>query len=149
MTSALVQAPSLLAMIPKHKKIGILTFDDTRLGAAHLQNLDINPLRCFIKGAPANGALQRHIRNGDEYKHEQISRELVAAARDMVGEVPEVAAVLLECTNMPPFAEDIQAAVGLPVYDIYTAGNWFYSALVNSRPRTWGAIPLDDSKSRT
>jgi hypothetical protein len=42
-----------------------------------------------------------------------------------------VGAVVLECTQMPPFAEAIQKVVGLPVYDVYTMGMWFYSGLAS------------------
>lgn len=149
MTSALLQAPSLLALISPRRKLGILTFDGSRLGKPHLEKLGIDPSRCFIKGAPTNGALQRHIRGGEQYSHEDISQELVVAAKEMIQAVPEITAVLLECTNMPPFAEAIQSAIGLPVYDVHTAGNWFYSGLVNSRPATWGAIVEDDPSRRT
>lgn len=149
MTSALVQAPSLLALTASHRKLGILTFDSTRLGAAHLQSLGLAPSRCHIQGAPANGALQRHIRHGAAYVHEEISRELVAAAQEMVREAPEIALLLLECTNMPPFAEAIREGTGLPVYDIRTAAEWFYAGLVNARPERWGPVVEDDVSTRT
>lgn len=149
MTSALVQAPSLLTIAAPHRKLGILTFDSTRLGAAHLQKLGIDPSRCHIHGAPTDGALQRHIRQGAPYVHEEIAEELVAAAREMLRDAPEISLLLLECTNMPPFSEAIQAATGLPVYDMHTAGLWFYSGLVNTRPMRWGSIVEDDISTRT
>lgn len=149
MTSALLQLPSLLVLTPPHRKIGILTFDGARLGSPHLRKLGIDPSRCCIQGAPQDGALQSHIRQGHEYRHDDIARELVAAAQSMIGAAPEIASILLECTNMPPFAEAIGSATGLPVYDVHTAGLWFYSGLVNARPGRWGAIPQDDRNSRT
>ena len=33
---------------------------------------------------------------------------------------PEIAAIVLECTNMPPYADAVRAATGLPVHDITT-----------------------------
>lgn len=148
MTSALLQLPSLLALTSPRRMVGILTFDGARLGDAHLRKLGVDPARCRVRGAPHEGALQRHIRRGDEYVHEDIERELVGAAQDMAAD-GEVALILLECTNMPPFSEAIRAATGLPVYDVHTAGLWFYSGLVNSRPGRWGAIPRDDTSGRT
>ena len=38
----------------------------------------------------------------------------------LVAEHPEIGAIVLECTNMPPYRADIQAATGLPVFDITT-----------------------------
>ncbi len=43
---------------------------------------------------------------------------------------PEIGAIVLECTNMPPYAKAIQEAVELPVFDIVTLTNWVYSAFV-------------------
>src|SRR5687767_8114109 len=149
MTSALTQVPSLLALLPAAKTVGILTFDDSRLGDAHLEKLGVPPSRCHIRGAPANGELQRHIRQGEIYRHDLISKELVAVAQTLVKEQPDVALICLECTNMPPFAEAISRAVELPVYDIHTAGCWFYSGLNSIRPVRWGSIPEDKIETRT
>ena len=41
-------------------------------------------------------------------------------ARRLVADHPEIGAIVLECTNMPPFRADIQHATGLPVFDITT-----------------------------
>jgi Asp/Glu/hydantoin racemase len=45
---------------------------------------------------------------------------------------PEVGAIVLECTNMPPYAAALRAALGMPVYDIYSMITWFHTGL---RPR--------------
>ncbi|ETS74072.1 hypothetical protein PFICI_13938 [Pestalotiopsis fici W106-1] len=149
LTSALVQVPSIIAMLPREKKVGILTYDDSRLGDMHLEKLGIPPSRVCIQGAPADGHLRHHIRDGAEYVHEQIETELVQVAQKMMTKYPEIAAVCLECTNMPPFAEAIQKAIGKPVYDICTAGSWFYSGLVTRRPSRWNPIPKDTIEGRT
>ena len=44
----------------------------------------------------------------------------VAAAQRLIARHPEVAAIVLECTNMPPYADAVRAATGLPVHDITT-----------------------------
>jgi hypothetical protein len=55
-------------------------------------------------------------------------REMVAAAEDLVRSHPAVGAIILECTNMPPFSLAIQQAVGLPVFDVVTLIKHAYSA---------------------
>ena len=59
-------------------------------------------------------------------------QDIVEAGRALVAAHPEVGAIVLECTNMPPYAAALQAAVGLPVYDIYSMITWFHAGL---RPR--------------
>ena len=55
-------------------------------------------------------------------------REMVAAAEDLLRSHPAVGAIILECTNMPPFSLAIQQAVGLPVFDVVTLIKHAYSA---------------------
>ena len=61
-------------------------------------------------------------------------RDVVDAGKDLVARHPEIGAIVLECTNMPPYAAALQAEVGLPVYDIYSMINWFHAGL---RPRAF------------
>ena len=58
--------------------------------------------------------------------------DVVGAGKALVAQHPEVGAIVLECTNMPPYAAALQAAVGLPIYDIYSMITWFHAGL---RPR--------------
>jgi Asp/Glu/hydantoin racemase len=56
--------------------------------------------------------------------------ELVRVAKRMVSEHPDVGAIVLECTNMPPYAAAIQKEVHLPIFDIYTLVMMVYHAVV-------------------
>ena len=58
----------------------------------------------------------------------------VEAACTLVSANPDLGALVLECTNMVPYAADIRAATGLPVFSIETFVRWFQAALV---PRTY------------
>jgi Asp/Glu/hydantoin racemase len=49
---------------------------------------------------------------------EQMQRDMVAVAKRLVSEHRDVGAIVFECTNMAPYAHAVQAAVGLPVFDI-------------------------------
>lgn len=51
---------------------------------------------------------------------EKVEAEVVAVARRFVAEHPDVRALLFECTDLPPYAAAVQAAVGLPIFDITT-----------------------------
>jgi hypothetical protein len=44
----------------------------------------------------------------------------VNAALRLVAKRPDVRAIVLECTNMPPYADAVRRATGRPVYDIKT-----------------------------
>ena len=48
---------------------------------------------------------------------------------------PDVGAVLLECTNMAPYARALREHLRLPVYDIVSFVTWFHAGL---EPRDFG-----------
>ncbi|CZR69969.1 uncharacterized protein PAC_19870 [Phialocephala subalpina] len=129
-TSALIQIPSIRSFLPPQKSIGVITYDGTRLGPLHLSQLGISAEGIYIVGAPDDGYLRGVIRDGREYVHDEIEAELVRCAKELVEAHSDVGAIVLECTQMPPFAMAIQQAVGLPIHDVYTMGKWFYSGLV-------------------
>src|SRR5260370_487648 len=63
------------------------------------------------------------------------ARDILQAGETLLEQSPEVGAVLLECTNMAPYARALREHVGLPVYDIYGFMTWFQAGL---RPRDFG-----------
>ena len=70
----------------------------------------------------------------DDMDVAQAERDVVEAGKLLVAKNPDVGAIVLECTNMPPYAAALQAEVGLPVYDIYSMITWFHAGL---RPRAF------------
>lgn len=132
-TSALMQVPWVQATLPPGKRVGIVTVSKATLTPRHLEAANV-PLDTPIAGTE----------NGKEFfrvliKAEKTDMDIDLAARDVVEAGvnlakthPEIGALVLECTNMPPYAAALQAACGLPVYDIYTMIAWFHSGL---RPR--------------
>lgn len=132
-TSALMQVPWVQATLPPGKRVGIVTVSKATLTPRHLEAANV-PLDTPIAGTE----------NGKEFfrvliKAEKTDMDIALAERDVVEAgvnlakaYPEIGALVLECTNMPPYAAALQAACGLPVYDIYTMIAWFHSGL---RPR--------------
>ena len=66
-------------------------------------------------------------------------QDILEAGRALVAAHPEVGAIVLECTNMPPYAAALRAALARPVYDIYSMVSWFHAGL---RPRRFAADDL-------
>ena len=61
-------------------------------------------------------------------------QDVVAAGIELVRSHPEVGAIVLECTNMPPYTADIQRETGRPVFDIVTLVTMVHDALVAGQP---------------
>jgi len=69
----------------------------------------------------------------NEFDYNKLEKELVNRAKRLVAENPDVGVVLLECSDMPPFAHAIQSAIKLPVFDFISMINWVYSGLVQNQ----------------
>jgi len=73
---------------------------------------------------------------GDEMELDvDLAREEhVRVARRLVTDHPVVGAIVLECTNMPPYTADIQRETGRPVFDITTLVRLAHDGLAGGRP---------------
>jgi hypothetical protein len=66
----------------------------------------------------------------DGFNPARLESELATYAHQLVEKYPEAGAILLQCSDLPPFAWAIQNATGLPVYDMNTLIGWVHSAAV-------------------
>ena len=67
---------------------------------------------------------------------------ILNASNELVNNDKRIGAIILECTNMVPFAADIGKAIGLPVFSIYNFILWFQNSLIPKRFN----IGLDDPR---
>lgn len=67
----------------------------------------------------------------------RIRIDMVRRAKEMVRLHPEVGIIVLECTNMPPYAKAVQEAVGLPVFDITNLVKYVHDAVTAERYDGW------------
>lgn len=133
--SSLMQAPLIERMLPPGKRAGILTVSGATLTKEHLKAAGA------AEDAPVMGT-----EDGEEFTRVLLNDELMldaaAAERDLlnagaalVARHPTVGAIVLECTNMIPYARALQARLKLPVFDMYGFCCWFHAGL---KPRDFG-----------
>lgn len=128
-TSALMQAPAIQALLPPGQRVGILTIDATSLTPEHLAAAGV-PADIPVAGVEAGCAFQTAILgNMLELDVEASRRDLVSAAQAFQAREPSLGAILLECTNMPPYQRDVAAATGLPVFSIVDYVSWIVGSL--------------------
>jgi len=65
---------------------------------------------------------------GEKVDTKKVEPGIVQKALDSLKLYPNSKAFLLECTEMPPYADAIRCATGLPVFDAITACNFFMEA---------------------
>lgn len=129
-TSSLLQVHLAQALLKPRQMVGILTASREHLTERHLAGVGIDRYPCAIVGMEEGGEFASVFLQGKgELDVEKCRREMVARALDLVHSFPEVGAIVLECTNMPPYAADVRRATGLPVFDALTLTNFIYRTL--------------------
>ncbi len=135
-TSSLMQVPWVQATLPPGRRVGLLTVSGSTLTPAHLTAAGV-PLDIPRIGTETGREFFRVIIREDKPDLDIAAAEqdILDAGRELVARHPEIGAIVLECTNMPPYAAALRDALQLPVYDIYAMITWFHAGL---RPRAWG-----------
>ena len=130
-TSSLMQVPLVYAMLKPDQKVGIITISAESLTEKHLTAIGVDKVPHVIVGTEGEAEFSRKILDNELDLDVAKSREeLVRVATRMIQQNPEIGAIVLECTNMTPYAAAIQEQTGLPVFDIYTFVNYVYHAVV-------------------
>jgi len=127
-SSSLCWLPTLYHAFGGAQYVGILTASAANLGAAHLSALG-GSMDSPIAGMPADSEFARVIlRDAPHGDMDAIHADMVAAADKLVADHPQLRAILLECTNMPPCAATIAQRTGRPVFDLVGLARLMMSA---------------------
>ncbi|MBD8892621.1 aspartate/glutamate racemase family protein [Roseibium litorale] len=124
MLSSLTLYPVIAATCPG--KIGILTASRQALGPNALAAAGIAPERVAIAGMDGEPVFTQTFLATKEKQNRTFEREAMEAAvcntaRALCKSEPSLSAILLECGNLPPYADAIRKATGLPVFHLLDA----------------------------
>jgi hypothetical protein len=128
-SSSLLQVPWLQSFLPNGKRVGVLTIERSSVTPDHLRAAAL-PADIPIVGMEEVGGyfVEAILGTSGRLDVSRARAEHVAAATLLVERNPEVGAIVLECTNMPPYARAIRDATGLPVHDLTTLVRWAIEA---------------------
>lgn len=123
--SGLCLLPSVRQMMGK-APIGVLTASATSLGYGAIRAASVSPDDVRIGGLEdsalfAETFLSRKDEQRETFERDAMEAEVVEGALDLVRRSPEIAAIVLECGNLPPYADAIRKATGRPVFSILDA----------------------------
>ncbi len=136
-TSSLIQVPWVQATLPPGKRVGVLTVSGSSLTPRHMEAAGV-PLDTPFIGTERGREFFRTLILGEkeDMDVERAEQDIVEAGRALMQSHPDIGAVVLECTNMPPYAAALRAALDVPIYDIYSLITWFHAGI---RPRRFTA----------
>lgn len=132
-TSSLMQVEMVNRILPVGKRAGVLTISASTLTEDHLRKAQVpegTPIGTTEGGQEFTRAI---LGNEEALDVEKARADNVEAALRLQENHPELGAIVLECTNMCPYAADIQSATGLPVFSIVSFVTWFQSGLLPPR----------------
>ena len=135
-TSSLMLVPLVHRMLPPKKAVGIMTVDASSLRPEHYTGAGITKdIPTVVAGMETEKEFTRVMLDDQlELDVEAARQEHLAVARRLAESHPEIGAIVLECTNMPPYRADIQSATGLPVFDITTLVRMVHDAVSQGLP---------------
>ena len=129
--SSLLQIPVISRALKSDQKVGVLCANAAALTPQTLGQCGVDDLSgIVVYGAEDLPEFRNILECTGHFNSRKLELELVGRAREMVGDNPEVGAILLECSDMPPYAWAIQNATRLPVFDYTTLIDWVYRAAV-------------------
>lgn len=129
MTSSLLQVPLVQATLPAGKRVGVVTYSARDLDATALQSAGAAPDTPIV-GVDPGGYFAQTIRHGAAtLDRQRMEDDTVAAARSLLATYANIGAIVLECANMPPYANAVARATGLPVFDAASLVAWFHAAV--------------------
>ncbi len=128
--SSLVQASWIKGLLKPGQKIGVLTADQASINERLLESCSIDdPGLLVIKDLRHGPQFSAILEGRGFFDNGEVKKEVINAAVELVRQNEAIGAVLLECSDLPPYAFYIQRAVGLPVFDFITMIKWLHNAV--------------------
>ncbi|MCD8068953.1 MAG: aspartate/glutamate racemase family protein, partial [Lachnospiraceae bacterium] len=128
--SSLCQLPLIKIAVSDQKKIAILAASGDNINAEVLGKVGSSPDRLVVENI--GGLPEFHaIRYGETgFDNEKLKDALCLRVEKLIKAEPQIGAILLECSDLPPYAKAIQQVSGLPVFDFNTMIDLVYHAVV-------------------
>merc|ERR1712139_340608 len=70
---------------------------------------------------------------GGKVDVKKVTPGMVKLAKATILQYPKIRAILLECTELPPYADALRQATGLPVFDAITCCDFFIGGFLDNR----------------
>lgn len=130
--SSLCQVPMILTSMREGEELGVVCASRPALDAATLAAAGVpSGAPLAVTGMEDSVEFRRSILEGSGSLDDDLVRqEVVHAAMSLVESRPNVRSILLECSDMPPYARAVQEATGLPVWDFVTLIDWVFEGVV-------------------
>ena len=120
--SSLIQVPLAYHMTGGSAPVGVLTADASALTPRHFEGVGASGIPVAVKGLEGTSEFVEVILRNSRTRMDTdlIEAEVLGAARCLILEAPEIRSLVLECTDLPPYATRLQEELQLPIFDLTT-----------------------------
>ena len=133
--SSLVQLPWIASLLKKDQTIGVLTAQKDSFTDALLDSCGIDKStkkRLIVEDLGHEKEFSCITEGRGCFDNAAVRNEVVGKALKILEQAPNTGAILLECSDMPPYAYAVQAATRLPVFDFTTLIRWLHNAVTQT-----------------
>lgn len=128
--SSLCQLPMIKTGISEKKKIAVMAASGDNITDELLAKVGTDSSRLIVENIGGLDSFSAIRWGRTELDNGRLTKDLCEVAKKLVEREPDVGAILLECSDLPPYAKAIQAATGLPVFDFNTMIDMVFHAVV-------------------
>ena len=131
--SSLLQVPLVAASVKG--PVGVVVASTAGVTKRSLELAGVKPdTRVIVRGMEDQPHFTESIlEQGGVLDSDLIERETVAVTRSMINEHPDLGAIVLECSLLPPYSRAVQEATGLPVFDYITMIDYLKAGTLQKR----------------
>ncbi len=130
--SSLIQLPMVHRLLCSDQKVGLLVAKKESLTPRHLAAIGGQSVPICVAGLAGQPEFREVMLEGRrvELDVERLRAEVVAEIDQLAADNPDMGALIIECTDLVPFACDIQQRTGVPVFDIVTLTQMVHQSLI-------------------
>jgi aspartate/glutamate racemase len=140
-SSSLIQVPLAFYLTGAKAPVGIITASSNALTPAHFEAVGAGQVPVSIVGMEDSEELAAVISRDERTEMDLalVEQELLDAGNRLLQQPPDVRSIVLECTDLPPYAFALQNELKLPVFDLITLTEMAHHAC--SRTSYTGIMP--------
>ena len=128
--SSLCQLATIKTWLPCDRKIAVFAADGASIDDEFLSNVNTTTDQIVVVNVGDMESFAPIRWGKGPLNNGKLEDDLCALAKSVCESDPKIDAILLECSDLPPYAAAIQRATGLPVFDFITLAKWVESAVM-------------------
>lgn len=130
--SALLQIP-MAYVITGGKSVGVITAQAKKMTSKHLEAVNASDIPVVIYGLEETEEFNKTFTyDGETLNFVAVANEVNNTVQKMLRENAEIGSIVLECSNIPPFANAISKITNLPIFDLTTLVKFVHSVVIRN-----------------